>query len=105
MNSHNILCEELVQGSLWKGEFEDVKVEKKFGEVSLSLTMKPSLCSNADDKAREIVSRRCTCIPNCVPTENVTHKDSILLTFNSSTSIERRDETSDETAHIIRLLY
>ena len=42
----SIFWGEVVQGSPWKGEFEDVKVERKFREVSPSLTMKPSLHSN-----------------------------------------------------------
>ena len=43
---NSIFWGEVVQGSPWKGEFEDVKVERKFREVSPSLTMKPSLHSN-----------------------------------------------------------
>ena len=44
---NSIFQGEVVQGSSWQGEFEDVKVERKFREVSPSLTIKPSLYSNA----------------------------------------------------------
>ena len=75
----SIFWGEVVQGSSWKGEFEDVKVERKFREVS------PSLTILTPDSFKTCICLKATTVFICVPAQSALGIVEIQVSFKIGT--------------------